>query len=181
MAEEFETVELEYSEEDILYYLVDEDGNEVGFVIEEDGVEVECYYEDEQEDGPVSEPEPEEPQPSEPEEPGYLRKMASIAGFHGNRARKKAEAGIGKVRGAAEKQVDKATDAVETQGKKLKDKKDEMDLGITREDVSKTTEDLNVIAREGAATVKELKGTYDELMEEFGFLVPKKIKRRLPH
>ena len=46
--------------------------------------------------------------------------------------------------------------------------------------VSQATEDLNVIAKEGAATIKELKGSYDDLMEEFGFLVPNKIKRKLP-
>ena len=47
MEDEFEVVELEYSEEDILYYLVDEDDNEVGFVLKgEDGEEVECYYDD---------------------------------------------------------------------------------------------------------------------------------------
>ena len=45
MAEEFETVELEYSEDDILYYIMDEDDNEIGFALEEDGQEVEYYYE----------------------------------------------------------------------------------------------------------------------------------------
>ena len=45
MADEFEVVELEYSEDDILYYLVDENDEEIGFVIMEDGQEVECYYE----------------------------------------------------------------------------------------------------------------------------------------
>ena len=45
MAEEFETIELEYSEDDILYYIEDEDGNEIGFALEEGGKEVEYYYE----------------------------------------------------------------------------------------------------------------------------------------
>ena len=53
-------------------------------------------------------------------------------------------------------------------------------MGITREDIAETTADLNVIAKEGAATAKELKEAYDEIMNDFGFLVPKKIKRRLP-
>ena len=36
----------EYSEDDIVCYLVDEGGTEVGFVVVEDGHEVECYYEE---------------------------------------------------------------------------------------------------------------------------------------
>ena len=102
MTEEFETVEIEYSEDDILYYLVDEDDNEVGFVIEENGQEVECYYEgfDEgdyevveeieevvEEDGDAGSPEPladagkppAKPEPYIPEKAedhGYLHKLA---------------------------------------------------------------------------------------------------------
>ena len=45
---EFETVELEYSEDDILYYIVDENDEEIGFAIMEDGKEVEYYYVDEE-------------------------------------------------------------------------------------------------------------------------------------
>ena len=176
---EFETVELEYSEDDILYYIVDENDEEIGFAIMEDGEEVEYYYEEiEVEDVPESKPEP-EPEP-EPVEHGYLYKMASIAGHTADKTRKKAEVKIDKVRGVTEKQIDKATDAIEAGSKKLKEKKDESDLGITREDIAETTADLNVIAKEGAATAKELKEAYDEIMNDFGFLMPKKIKRRLP-
>ena len=106
--------------------------------------------------------------------------MASIAGHTADKTRKKAEVKIDKVRGVTEKQIDKATDAIEAGSKKLKEKKDESDLGITREDIAETTADLNVIAKEGAATAKELKEAYDEIMNDFGFLMPKKIKRRLP-
>ena len=177
MAEEFESFEIEVSEEDILYYIEDEDGNQVGFAVMEDGEEVEYYYEEvEVEDIPESEPEPE----PEPKERGYLYKMASIAGHTADKTRKKAEVKIDKVRGVTEKQIDKATDAIEAGSKKLKEKKDESDLGITREDIAETTADLNVIAKEGAATAKELKEAYDEIMNDFGFLMPKKIKRRLP-
>lgn len=178
-AQEETAVEIEIDEDAILYYLEDEDGNEIGFVIEEDGKKVECYYEEE----PASSGSQEKKVPAEPEEPkerGYLSKIASIAGYHGNKARKKAGVELNKVRGVAEKQVDKATVAVKEGGKKLKAKKDETDLGISREDVSQATKDLNVIAKEGAATIKELKGSYDDLMDEFGFLVPNKIKRKLP-
>ena len=55
-----------------------------------------------------------------------------------------------------------------------------MDLGITREGVAETTADLNAIAKEGAETAKELKEAYDDIMDSFGFLVPKGIRRKLP-
>lgn len=176
---EGEVVELEFSEDDIIYRIVDENDVEIGFAIMEDGEEVEYYYEEvEVEDAPDAEPEPQTE--TEPEEHGYLYKMASIAGHRADKTRKKAEVKLDKVRGATEKQIDKATDAIEAGGKKLKEKKDENDLGITREDIAETTADLNVIAKEGAATAKELKEAYDEIMNDFGFLMPKKIKRRLP-
>ena len=177
--EDGEVLELEFSEEDIIYRIVDENDVEIGFAVMEDGEEVEYYYEEvEVEDVPESKPEP-EPEP-EPVEHGYLYKMASIAGHTADKTRKKAEVKIDKVRGVTEKQIDKATDAIEAGSKKLKEKKDESDLGITREDIAETTADLNVIAKEGAATAKELKEAYDEIMNDFGFLMPKKIKRRLP-
>ena len=177
--EDGEVLELEFSEEDIIYRIVDENDVEIGFAVMEDGEEVEYYYEEvEVEDVPESKPEP-EPEP-EPVEHGYLYKMASIAGHTADKTRKKAEVKIDKVRGVTEKQIDKATDAIEAGRKKLKEKKDESDLGITREDIAETTADLNVIAKEGAATAKELKEAYDEIMNDFGFLMPKKIKRRLP-
>ena len=175
--EDDEVLELEVSEEDIIYRIVDENDVEIGFAVMEDGEEVEYYYEEvEVEDIPEPDPEPE----PEPVEHGYLYKMASIAGHTADKTRKKAEVKIDKVRGVTEKQIDKATDAIEAGRKKLKEKKDESDLGITREDIAETTADLNVIAKEGAATAKELKEAYDEIMNDFGFLMPKKIKRRLP-
>ena len=180
---EYELVELEYSEDDIVCYLVDEDDNEVGFVIEEDGVEVECYYEGDGSLYELADSQPAETgskSPEEPKERGYLSKVMAIAGHEGNKARKKAEVHLDKVRSKAEEGVDKATEVVEEKGKKLKKKSDETDLGITREGIAETTADLNVIAKEGAATAKEFKETYDDIMESFGFLVPKKIRRRLP-
>lgn len=189
---EFEEVELEFSDDDILYYLVDEDEVEVGFVIEEDGQEVECYYEefaemafeviDEDEKSSGSKdakgtaqasaqakarPQAKSAKDETPENPSYLYKMATIAGHEGNKARKKAEKALDGVR-------EKTTE----QAKKAKAKADELDLGITRDDVSQMTSDLNEIAREGAATAKELKETYDDIMDSFGFLMPKGKRRR---
>ena len=198
MADEFESIELEVAEEDILYYIVDDEDNEIGFAILENGEEVEYYYDGSSADdfqvvevaaatsaatADAKDKKPTSKAPEKVEEPkerGYLSKMASIAGFHGNKARKKAEVELGKVRGVAEKQVDKAAVAVEEGSKKLKAKKEETDLGITREDIAETTADLNVLAKEGAETAKELKAAYDDIMDSFGVFVPKKIRRRLP-
>lgn len=177
-----EVVELEFSEDDIVYRIVDENDVEIGFAIMEDGEEVEYYYEEPETAAPsvdAAEKAAEEA-PEEPKERGYLYKMAAIAGHGADKTRKKAEVQIDKVRGVAEKGVDKATEAVEQGGKKLKEKREENDLGITREGIAETTADLNAIAKEGAETAKELKEAYDEIMNDFGFLMPKKIKRRLP-
>ena len=119
MTVEFETIELEYSEDDILYYIEDEDGTEIGFALEEDGVEVEYYYEgfDADDYEALDEPEAEatsevataaaEPQPApvkeEPKEHGYLYKMAAIAGHTGNKTRKKAEEKLDVARDKAER------------------------------------------------------------------------------
>ena len=43
-----ELVELEISEDDILYYIDDEQGREIGFAIMENGKEVEYYYPEEE-------------------------------------------------------------------------------------------------------------------------------------
>ena len=200
MAEEFETIELEYSEDDILYYIEDEEGTEIGFALEEDGKEVEYYYEgfEASDYEVVSEPAPPAPKPAgepeqkpasapaasaaeeAPKEHGYLYKLAAIAGHEGNKTRKKAGEKLDVARGKAEEHLGKAKNVATEQAGKAKAKKDELDLGITREDVSEMTSDLNAIAKEGAETAKELKEAYDDIMENFGFLVPKKIKRRLP-
>ena len=186
MTEEFEVVEMEYSEDDILYYLVDEDDNEVGFVIEEDGVEVECYYEgfdgDEYElvEEAPNEPAPKPYVPEKAEDHGYLHKLAAIASHEGGKARSKAEVQLEKVRGKAEVQVDKAKVAANEAAGKAKAKAKDNDLGITRESLQETTADLNAIAKEGAETAKELKEAYDDIMDNFGFLVPNKVRRRLP-
>lgn len=215
MADQFETVEMEVSEDDILYYLESENGEEIGFVIMEDGREVECYYEgfeeyydsDEfeivdaaeavEDEGSAntanaSKAAAKEPaKPAKAEDHGYLHKIASIAGFEGDKARKKAGAQLNKARdkaapvvdrarSKAEEGVDKATAAVESGGAKIKQKQDEYDLGITREGIAETTADLNALAKEGAETAKELKEAYDDIMDSFGFLMPKGVRRRLP-
>lgn len=45
---EEELYEIEVDDDDIAYYIEDEDGNEIGFALIEDGVETEYYYVDEE-------------------------------------------------------------------------------------------------------------------------------------
>lgn len=175
--EEYEVVELEYSEDDILYYIVDENDEEIGFAILEDGEEVEYYYEgfdgadydvveviDE-----IAEPEPE---PAAPKEKSYLGKLATIAGAEAGKLRDKAEVKVDDLRGKAEVKADKAAGIAKEKAAKLKGKAD--DEGITRESVAEATADLNQIARDGAEVAAELKGAYDDIMESFGFLKKKR-------
>ena len=189
-----EVVELEIDEDDIDHYLFDEEGNEIGFVIIEDGAEVECYYQDDEEDVEPAEEPAASKAPAEPEEPkehGYLYKMTRIAGYEGgkardkasnqlNKAREKAAPKINEARSKAEAGIDKATEKIEATNEKMQEKSDESTLGITREGVAEATADLNAIAKEGAATAKELKEAYDDIMDSFGFLVPKNVRRKLP-
>lgn len=42
--DEYELVELDFTEDDIVYYLEDEHANRIGFVLMEDGKEVEYFY-----------------------------------------------------------------------------------------------------------------------------------------
>ena len=180
MTEEFETIELEYSEDDILYYIEDESGVEIGFALQEDGAEVEYYYEgfDAADYETTSEPTASEPAASstasetgknpsgptaseKPESPNYLQKLAAIAGHEGNKARK-----------VASEKLD------QSKASEAKAKADEAGLGITREGVKDMTSDLNVIAKEGVEVAKELKGAYDDIMDNFGFLIPKNTRRR---
>ena len=53
MAEEL--YEMEYTDDDIVYYIDDEAGNEIGFAVMEDGKEVEYYYADDVDGGSVVE------------------------------------------------------------------------------------------------------------------------------
>ncbi|NHM14717.1 hypothetical protein [Xiamenia xianingshaonis] len=48
--DDFEVLEIEFDENDIVRYVHDEDGNDIGFVLIEDGQEVEYLYVDEDED-----------------------------------------------------------------------------------------------------------------------------------
>lgn len=112
---EEEVIEMEIEDGDIEAYIVDEDGNEIGFILlDENGEEQEYYFvaddDEEDEDG---------------------------------------EDGVTVIRASDE---------------------EEIGLGLTRDDVTSATADMNSIYREGASVVGELKGAYDDIMGSFDFL-----------
>ena len=50
-------MDIEVSDDDIVRYIEDDEGNEIGFVLEEDGKEVEYYYaEEDEEEEPTPKP-----------------------------------------------------------------------------------------------------------------------------
>jgi uncharacterized protein YrzB (UPF0473 family) len=191
--EEFEYFELEYSEDDIAYYLVDEDGNEVGFAVLEDGKEVEYFYADDddveyvvvdEEEGEGAgaaavaaegkgEGSADAAEPEEEVKHGYAYKLAMIAGHSANKARNKAEAKLEDVRDVAGKQAKKAQAAAKDVAKEVKGGAGDGGFAISREEVAETTADLNELAKEGAATARELKEAYDDIMGSFSFLKKK--------
>lgn len=110
---EEEIIEMEVEDADIHAYLVDEDDNEIGFVLlDENGDEQEYYYVDEDED--------------DDDDPHT--------------------------------KVVRAEDG------------EEFDLGITREGIAEATADMNVVYKEGAEVIGELKDTMAEIGESLSFL-----------
>ncbi len=59
LGDDYELVELELSEDDIVRYLEDDEGNQIGFVVLEDGEECEYLYVEEDEDEPEQDLDPE--------------------------------------------------------------------------------------------------------------------------
>lgn len=110
---EEEIIEMEVEDADIHAYLVDEDDNEIGFVLlDENGDEQEYYYVDEDD--------------SDDDDPHT--------------------------------KVVRAEDG------------EEFDLGITREGIAEATADMNVVYKEGAEVIGELKDTMAEIGESLSFL-----------
>ncbi len=115
-----EYYEMEYSEDDIVAYLEDEDGVEIGIVVLEDGQEVEYYYAD---DGEV-----------EPEDTSGTAKAAASA----------------------------------------EGDEEDYDLGITREGAAEATKNLNEVVREGVQVATDLKDAVTDITDSFNFLTGKK-------
>lgn len=118
---EEEVIEMEIEDEDIYAYLVDEDDNEIGFVLlDENGDEQEYYYVDMDEYEVVDDGSEDDPEPHT--------------------------------------KVVRAEDG------------EEFDLGITREGIAEATADMNVVYKEGAQVIGELKDTMAEIGESMSFL-----------
>lgn len=167
---EDEILEIEFNEEDIAYYLVDEDDNEVGFVIvDEDGRESEYYYAENEEAEGASDPAkretPENDNPSLAYKAGAAAAGAAVAGKHA------AKAGVEKAKTGVEKARSWADRFQPEEG-------GEYDLGITREGVKETAQDMNAIYHEGIETITELRDAFDDIKEGFGLdgLLGKKKK-----
>ncbi|MBQ9002597.1 MAG: hypothetical protein IJ087_12165 [Eggerthellaceae bacterium] len=165
--------------ENVICYLEDEDGNEIGFVVEEDGREIEKYYEGIDAEGyelvedppvPVHGAEPgAETEPEAELEPGSeVKKMiAAAAGRGGVKLRAGAQAMLKVAWNKVKPQVDKTRKAASQKAVQLKDKVVETDFSVTREDVQAAASKLNEIANKGAATVMEVKDAYDEIMDDY--------------
>lgn len=118
---EEEVIEMEIEDDDIHAFLVDEDDNEIGFVlIDENGDEQEYYYVNMDEYEIVDDGSEDDPDPHT--------------------------------------KVVRAEDG------------EEFDLGITREGIAEATADMNVVYKEGAEVLSELKDTMDEISESMSFL-----------
>lgn len=165
----FELVELDYDEDDVVRYIKDEAGNDIGFVLLEDGKEVEYFYAEEDEDAD----EAYELVDIEVNDDDIVRYIADDEGNE-----------IGFVLEEDGKEVEYyyAEEEEEEPAPKPKKKKkgadDEFDLGITREGVAEATRDANDIYREGVEMAAEFKEAFDDIKSglDFSFLKPSKKK-----
>lgn len=158
---EEEVIEIEFDEDDIQCYLVDEDDNEIGFILlDEHGEEVEYYYAEEDTDS-AGDPE----KPARGCRSSSEKKNDSLAYRAGAAAAGAAATG----KAAAKTGVEKAKHGVEKArgwADKFQPNDDgEYDLGITREGVKETTADMNAIYHEGIETIAELKDAFDDINE----------------
>lgn len=162
----FELVELDYDEDDVVRYIKDEAGNDIGFVLLEDGKEVEYFYAEEDEDAD----EAYELVDIEVSDDDIVRYIEDDEGNE-----------IGFVLEEDGKEVEYyyAEEEEEPEEKpKKKGADDEFDLGITREGVAEATRDANDIYREGVEMAAELKEAFDDIKSglDFSFLKPSKKK-----
>lgn len=167
--------EIEFDEDDVQYYLVDEDDNELGFVLlDEDGNEVEYFYAEEEIEEDLHETE----QPHK--QPAYKDKSKGLA----YRAGAAAATAAVKGKAAANTGAQKAKEGVEKArgwaDKFQPDEDGEYDLGITREGVKETTQDMNVLYHEGVETITELRDAFDDIKEGLNLdgLLGKNRRRR---
>lgn len=163
---EEEVIEIEFDEDDVLYYLVDEDDVTVGFVLaDEQGEEAEYYFTGEEIEQFKAEEEEKSRTQATAAASSSKPKNNSLAYKAGAAAAGAATAG----KAAAKTGVEKAKHGVEKArgwADKFQPNDDgEYDLGITREGVEEATHDMNAIYHESVETIAELKGAFDDIKE----------------
>ena len=182
-AAEEELYELELDEGDIVAYLEDEYGAEIGFVVVEDGEEVEYYYAEEDGVEYVSADDG-EPEAADDEELYELEfseddVVAYLEDEYG------AEIGFVIVEDgeeveyyyAAEDDAERE-DSEKPAARKESERDDDCDLGITREGIAATTADLNAVFKEGVATGVELKDAISDITGVFSDIAGKGSSKR---
>ena len=171
--DEYEVIELEYSEDEVEYYIEDEDGVEVGLAVkDEQGNVVEYYYEDDPsafEEVAVapSEGKPSSEQPaSAPLKKASDKPKKSQSSANEDSLAYMAGSAAVKLRSKAEKAPEKISEVA----KKAKP-------AVSKNELKETAADLNDIVRTGKEISGELKSTYDDLAGMLEFL-PKTPKGR---
>ncbi len=176
--DDFELIELEYTEDDIAYYIEDEEGNELGFaIVDENGEEVEYYYDGveasqyESADSAVNE------QSGDPDDAeSELVAQASSAPKHQTapKAKEVKEESLAYLAGnAAGKMKVKA----KTVPDKLEQKKNDAKNSHAKEELKEAASDLNTLYHAGKEVGDELKAAYDDIAEVLDFLPGKKFKK----
>ena len=146
-APEYEEIELEFCEDDVVSYLVDENDKEIGFtLLDENGQEVEYYYTDDEE--------------SKKGESA----VDAVNKSSNDKARTKASKSA--TDKAGNKQPSGKKDAAHTSAG---DDKNPYDPGITREGVTEATKDVNAIYKDGVAVAAEFKGAFDDIKSALDF------------
>lgn len=151
--EEYETFDLEYSEEDIAYYIVDEDDNELGFALRaENGEAVEYYYADTDEDAAVRDSSRDDS--CSPVDDDAVREPPDASTAHSS--------------------TSPTTDSKARSSKASAKSKGE-EAFLTREQAASTASDLNALFRDGKEVYDEIRGIGDDFKGMLDFL-PKKRK-----
>ena len=183
--EEYELVELEYTEDDIAYYIEDEDGNELGFAItDEDGNDIEYYYDDNAGDYVDADDEPDSAEVDDPaadgaEVPGSKSAPPKPKHKVAPGAKAVKEESLAYMAGnAASKFKSKAKDVPDKIEQKAKEAKASKKTEKAKSDLKETADDLNEIYHAGKEVGDELKAAYDDIAGMFDFLPKKKTRRR---
>ena len=197
---ETEVVELEIDEDDILYYITDQDDNEIGFAIMEDGKEVEYFYvtdedyhiaevlEDVYEDTEDDEEDDDEGEllvEMEINDDDILYYLVdeddNEIGFAIMEDGKEVEYYYvdEEIDVAADADADDAEPAAENAPAAAADEKEDDKDGalFTAEEIADFKDDVVELLKDGASIAKDLKSTYDEFSEALDFLPIKKKHR----